>query len=280
MPDHSQDYLNTARDLSGYAKATDLAFCGLLACVDAIIDLRFAAPLIDHSAPAPAKRLAAELKARVARGVGGEFKFDWPGGSRWLETHLRPRLALGGTGAHAARIYSMLGLRALLALTDRSEGQLAQIDRPILLANGNSMVPVGDLTPGGPGRPYIYIFEYTAGCAAGGVIPQRSSRIIVRFGDPGLDMDRAFEALSVACAAQARSAILSGFNAVAIDSIDDALKWASGLARKWQDAGVPLIHLELAGYRSAPARDTAMEALSGVYNSIGMSYSEFNAFDP
>ena len=137
-------------------------------------------------------------------------------------------------------------------------------------------MPVSAVVPDeGQGRPNVYIFEFTAGEPVADVVPRRSSRIIVRFHDPGLDRDPEFEALSAALAAEAGSAVLSGFSAAASDALGAEVAWGRKLGLAWRDAGVPMIHLELAGYQSAADRDRAIEGLRGCYGSIGMSHSEF-----
>ena len=272
-------YAELARKLPAFGERCGLALCGLNTCVDAVVELHRAAPLFAADVPPAAAAFAAELKSRVAQGIGGEIRVEWPEGSAWLEERLRPRTAMGGTGAHAARLLSMLGGRALLALTDRSHHQLALVDGRILLAADGRALPVSALIPRGEGRPNIYIFEYTAGWQVADLVPRRSSRIIVRFNDPGLDHDEEFEAVSTMLAAEAGSGILSGFNAVASEELPAAVAWGRRLGLTWAAAGVPMIHLELAGYASASDRDTAIEGLRGSYSSIGMSHSEFLALE-
>ena len=272
-------YAELAQKLPTFGERCGLALCGLNTCVDAVVELHRASALFAADVPPAAAAFAAELKSRVARGIGGEIRVEWPEGSVWLEERLRPRTAMGGTGAHAARLLSMLGGRALLALTDRSGHQLALVDGRILLAVDGRAVPASAVTPRGEGRPNIYIFEYTAGLQVADIVPRRSSRIIVRFNDPGLDHDLEFEALSTALAAEAGSGVLSGFNAVASEELAPAVAWGRKLGQGWRAAGVPMLHLELAGYQSASDRDSVIEQLRGCYTSIGMSHSEFLALD-
>ena len=272
-------YAEMARKLPTFGKDCGLALCGLNTCVDAVVELHAAAPLFAADVPPAAAAFAAELRSRVARGIGGEIRVEWPEGSAWLEERLRPRTAMGGTGAHAARLLSMLGGQALLALTDRSAHQLALVDGRILLAVDGRALPASAVIPQGEGRPNIYIFEYTAGERVADIVPRRSSRIIVRFNDPGLDRDKAFEAVSTVLAAEAGSGVLSGFNAVASGELAEALAWGRKLGLAWRACGVPMIHLELAGYQEASDRDSVIEGLSGCYSSIGMSHSEFLALE-
>jgi ADP-dependent phosphofructokinase/glucokinase len=270
-------YVELAQKLPTFGGRCGLALCGLNTCVDAVVALREAGPLFEPDVPPAAAAFAAELRYRVARGVGGEIRVEWPEGSSWLEERLRPRTAMGGTGAHAARLLTLLGGRALLALTDRSSHQLALVDPRLLLAEDGRSVPAGAVIPRGEGRPNIYIFEYTAGQRVADIVPGRSSRIIVRFNDPGLDHDLDFEAVSTALAAEAGSGVLSGFNAVASDELAAEVRWGRQLGLAWAAAGVPMLHLELAGYQSAADRDSVIRGLQGCYSSIGMSHSEFLA---
>jgi ADP-dependent phosphofructokinase/glucokinase len=52
------------------------------------------------------------------------------------------------------------------------------------------------------------------------------------------------------------------------------------MAQSWKDAGIGLIHLEMAGYESPDCRDKAIAGLTGSVTSIGMSLSEFRGIDP
>jgi ADP-dependent phosphofructokinase/glucokinase len=268
-------YGELAARLSDYSRGMALALCGLAICVDSVISLQEAGPLFDESASPKAKALAKELSRRAALGLGGEIKVDWPEGPGWLTQRLAFRSALGGTGAHAGRVLTICGGNALLAVADRSKRQLSLIDDDILIAVQGRPVRAAEVAPGGPGRPDIFIFEYTAGQRFSTVTPGRSSRVIVRFTDPDLDRDPDFVNASTNLAPQAGAAVLSGFNAVPSDRLEDALAWTQKLVEPWRDGGVPIIHFELAGYQSIDARERTIRSLAGLFNSIGMSLSEF-----
>ena len=57
----------------------------------------------------------------------------------------------------------MLGAPALVALEDRSAGQLAVLHPETLVATEGGVAPVSSVVPEGRGRPPHYIFEFTAG---------------------------------------------------------------------------------------------------------------------
>ena len=268
-------YGELATRLADYAERAGVAFCGLATCVDSVVSLAEVGPLFDPTSPPEAKALAKELIGRADRGVGGEIRVDWPNGPQWLASRVPLHTALGGTGAHAARVLTICGAKALLAVADRSTRQLAQIDDGILIAVRGQAVRAADVKAEGPGRPDIFIFEYASGHAVANVVPRRSSRVIVRFTDPDLDRDADFVAASANLAFEAGSAILSGFNAVAADRLPEAFAWTRTVALKWLGNGIPVVHLELGGYQSVAARDSTLQSLNGLFNSIGMSHSEY-----
>jgi ADP-dependent phosphofructokinase/glucokinase len=165
----------------------------------------------------------------------------------------------------------------LLALEDRSEEQLTHIHPAVLLAENDRTIRVDDIVPRGASRPKIFIFEYTAGKAVGGIVPTRSSRIIVRFGDPGVEDDPEFERVSARLAPTAGAGVVSGFNATALSQLPRAIEVGRRIASSWRAAGMPTVHLELAGYVSDMARGSVLEGLRGTITSLGMSHSEYLA---
>jgi ADP-dependent phosphofructokinase/glucokinase len=261
--------------LPAYAAHARWTLCGLQACVDAFISLHAADALLDAAAPPPAVALAAELTRRAAAGIGGEIRVDWPEGPDWLDRALAPRPALGGTGPHTARVLTTLGAPALLALGCRDAEQLGVVDGTISLASAGRPVPAAQIAPVGAGRPKIYIFEYTAGRSVGPVTPPRSSRVIVRFTDPGIESDPEFDAVSVALAPRAGAGLLAGFNAIGRGDLAGAVRRAHALAARWRAGGVGVVHLELAGYDAPALRDSVIAGLSDVITSLGMSHSEY-----
>ena len=107
--------------------------------------------------------MLAELERRAVNGIGGELFIDWPDGPGWIDRHVTGRKAIGGTSAQAAYMLAHLGAPALVALEDRSAGQLAVLHPETLVATEGGVAPVSSLVPEGAGRPPHYIFEFTAG---------------------------------------------------------------------------------------------------------------------
>jgi ADP-dependent phosphofructokinase/glucokinase len=270
-------YADLVGRLPGLVGNARLTLCGLNVCIDAVAELHDAAALLEQRANPHAFALAGELKRRVAKGIGGEIRVDWPEGPAWLEQRLRLTTALGGTSAHAALVLATLGAPALLALADRSKEQLGHIHPAVLLAENDHPIRVDDIVRRGASRPKIFIFEYTAGRAVGAVVPTRSSRIIVRFGDPGVEDDPEFERVSARLARMAGAGVVSGFNAAALSQLPRAIEVGRRIASSWRAADMPTVHLELAGYVSDAARDSVLEGLRGAITSLGMSHSEYLA---
>jgi ADP-dependent phosphofructokinase/glucokinase len=106
------------------------------------------------------------------------------------------------------------------------------------------------------------------------VVLKRSSRTIVRFGEEHLDDDPDFVRESVIAAAQAGAGILSGFNEVGAQSIDETLEETVAMGEAWKEQGLETIHLEIGDYGTAKTRDKVLNLLGGVISSLGMSYSE------
>ena len=273
-------YANLIANLGGYVSHGRWTFCGLGVCVDAVLSAHDAVGVL-LAAPEPSARMLGQtLAQRAAAGIGGEIRMDWDAGPAWLDAALPPRRVLGGTGAHAARVLTLLGAPALLALGHRDTEQMACLDDGICLAEGGRPVPAREVAPRGAPRPKIYIFEFTAGRPVGAVMAPRSSRIIVRFTDPGLEDDPEFEALSTALAPEAGAGVLSGFSAVGGGDLDGAVARARSLGLHWRAAGVPVVHLEMAGFDTPALRDRTVAGLRGAFSSIGFSQSEYRAFVP
>jgi ADP-dependent phosphofructokinase/glucokinase len=272
--------MNVLERLDAEVSNARLTLCGLSACVDATVSLHGAAALLEPDARSDAAQFAAMLLERAAAGIGGEVKVDWTDGPVWLDARIPFGRDLGGTGAHAARVLTTLGAPALLALETRSPEQLSVLDPELKLARDGRMVPAKSVVPDHPNAIKTYIFEYTKGRPLGAATPPRSSRIIVRFVDPGLQNDREFASLSCRLAPDAGAAILSGFNTIGGVELAPALAWTRDLASRWRSAGVPAIHFELAGYARPEYRDRALSELTGCATSLGLSLSEFVALVP
>lgn len=279
--DETASYLTLSDRLPALARRAPLTFCGMSACIDATVVMGDMLPLLEAVEPLEAVAFAGMLKDRAARGVGGEVRVEWPEGPSWLSERLRPRFSLGGTGPHASWVLSTLGAPVVLNLGDRSRHMLSHIPTGVMLADRDRFVAAFSVEPHGAPRPYIFIFEYTAGVPVGEVVPKRSTRIIVRFDDPGLEHDSDFDALTRSRSASAGAALVAGFSAVADDELEGEIERVFALTGDWRAAGIPTIHLEMSGFSSAAARDRVIEASAGSgVTSIGMSHSEFAELHP
>jgi ADP-dependent phosphofructokinase/glucokinase len=269
-------YDRLAAALPDMAAAAHLALCGMSACIDARISLDRMTALFASRDP-QAKAFADMLLGRAEQGIGGEVRVDWPDGPHWLLAHETFDFALGGTGPQAAWTLATIGARALIALEDRSAHMLARVPGRILLVEDGRVVPRSQVRTHGVQRPDIYIIEYSKGVEVRGIVPPRSSRIIVRFGDPGLEHDDGFDGLSCGLAATAGTGLVSGFNCVPRGQLDDEIRRVFTLTRCWRAAGLQHVHLELAGYDAPELRDRVLAAAGGAVTSLGMSHSEFKA---
>lgn len=246
--------------------------------MDARVSMHDMAALLEANEP-EAAGFARTLLARARSGIGGEISVAWPDGPAWLAARVPVRYSLGGTGPHAAWALSVLGAPALLCLGDRSAHMLAHVPPRVLLAGDGALLPAHSVRAQGNRRPEIFIFEFTAGLPTGSIVPERSSRIIVRFHNPGLEQDHAFDETSRDLAPTAGAALIAGFNAVPAGALDSEIARAAALARSWREAALETLHLELAGYDSVDLLDKVLAGFRGVITSIGMSCSELNAIE-
>jgi ADP-dependent phosphofructokinase/glucokinase len=148
-----------------------------------------------------------------------------------------------------------------------------------MLATPAGILEVRGVRGGGPGKPAHYLFEYTAGQPVGRVIPPRSTRVIVRFQDEDLEWDDYFAEASIGLAAEAGSALLSGFNALAPATVPEVLRQVAELAGRWRDSGLEVVHLEWADYPAGKLAQV-LEALATAATSLGMSASELERVRP
>ncbi|MFT3975425.1 MAG: ADP-dependent glucokinase/phosphofructokinase [Amaricoccus sp.] len=273
-------YHRLAATIPAKVAAARLTMGGFIACVDARTDLAQATALFAPDAPPRAAALGAALVDRVRRGVGGEMLFPWPDGAAWLAAHLDLACSLGGTGAQAAWVLSSIGAPAAMSLGDRSTHMLAQLPPDILVVDGDRLVRCRDLAARGERVGDIYIFDFSAGVPVAGVLPPRSSRIIVRLADPGLDVDPDFDRVTPGLAATAGAGLISGFHAIPAEDLAAGIERVGGLCRRWSGAGLHLIHMEMAGYETMERMETVLDAFSGVVTSIGMSHSELRQIAP
>jgi hypothetical protein len=262
------------------ALRSGLFLCGMSTVVDARVDMHDMEALAEAPQASRAEHLFKLLQDRAARGVGGEIKVDWLDGPDWIRTHVKVRHALGGTGPQAAWVLSKLGAKSVIALEDRHRLMLSQIPSGVLIAQDGKVLEATDVIPSPQAVPETFIFEYTAGKPVGSVTPRRSSRIIVRFIDRGLQNDKEFNVVSAQLASTAAAGLLSGLNDVAPEEVAEVSKGLFALARKWRDAGLKVIHFELAGYSSLDLLNTVLNAMSGSVTSLGMSQSELLAISP
>ncbi|EJC75741.1 archaeal ADP-dependent phosphofructokinase/glucokinase [Rhizobium leguminosarum bv. trifolii WSM2012] len=259
---------------------TGIFLCGMSTVVDARVDMHDMAALVDAPQGSRAEALFKLLQDRANRGVGGEVKIDWMEGPDWIRTNVKVRHSLGGTGPQAAWVLSKLGAKSVIALEDRHSLMLKQIPAGVMIAEGGKLLEANDVTPSPQIVPETFIFEYTAGQSVGNVVPRRSSRIIVRFIDRGLQDDKEFNTISTQLASAAAAGLLSGLNDVAPEELADESKNLFSLARSWRDAGLKVVHFELAGYSSLELLNTVLNACRGSVTSLGMSRSELLALSP
>ncbi|RUU46278.1 6-phosphofructokinase [Mesorhizobium sp. M6A.T.Ce.TU.002.03.1.1] len=257
-----------------------LFLCGISACIDARVEMHDMQPLLGAPNGSPAAQLADLLLSRAARGVGGEVRFDWPEGPAWLRERLPLRYALGGTGPQAAWVLGQLGVRSLVAIEDRHAAMLRLIPAGVLLAESETLKTPDAVSPAGPHIPEIFIFEFTAGRAIGAVVPTRSSRVIVRFCDRGIQHDQDFETMSRRLAPSAAAGLLAGLNDEAVENVGAASRHVFALSRDWKAAGLKTIHFELAGYATQQAVEELFSHSRGAITSLGMSHSELLAMSP
>lgn len=264
--------------LPDHVESSRLTVGGFSACID--VYLSFHETLSQLNAArhncAEGAALLAELGRRALKGIGGELFIDWPDGPRWIDRHVTGRKAIGGTSVQAAYMLAHLGAPALVALEDRSAGQLAVLHPETLVATEAGVAPVSSVVPDeATERPPHYIFEFTAGERVGADRLPRSSRTIVRFDHDDLQHDAAFVRASIENAGDAGAGILCGFNEMAPESAGEELDYAAGVAAAWRKAGLPIVHLELGGFPSAALRDLTITRLLPAVTSVGMSLSEF-----
>lgn len=249
---------------------------GFSACVDVYLSFHEAFRKLSAAGHdcAEGAAMLAELERRALSGIGGELFIDWPDGSGWIDRHVTGRNAIGGTSAQAAYMLAHLGAPALIALEDRSAGQLAVLHPGTLVATGGGVAPVSALAPAGTARPPHYIFEFTAGERIGDSRVPRSSRTIVRFHHDELQRDPAFVRASGEKAGEVGAGVLCGFNEMPPENAEDELDYAVGVAAAWRKAGLPVVHLELGDFPSPSLRDLTIARLLPAVTSVGMSLSE------
>jgi ADP-dependent phosphofructokinase/glucokinase len=208
------------------------------------------------ASPHPIARAVAEaLLSRVASGRGGELLFRWNDGAEWVRQLLGEpaRTQIGGTGPQASWALAEIGAPSVLALRDRSAQQLAVVD------------PHGEPTK----QPHC-ILEFTAGTPFVDTSVPRSTRIILRFGDEPIEQDENYFDLTPHLHG-VQAALISGMNSLRPDDVQ-AKSWLTELSTRWREAGVGVVHHEMAEYATLRHMDEAIDARIGT--SIGLSLAE------
>lgn len=266
-----------ARRIPRLGRTARPTLLGFSAFVDACVSLDGGLALFADTAPAPARRLAAELVGRIAQAKGGEIDLGWPEGDIWLSEHLPHRIGAGGTSAQVAKALALLGAPTLLALADRSADQRAVLHGAIGLADTEGVRRLADVAGTGAGaKARHWIFEATEGAEVGGLRVRRSTRVITRLKDDAPEDDPAFARESVRLAPGAGAAAISSLVSTPDALLARTLARIGDLARRWRAAGLGLVHLELADYGARPAMPRQiLDALRGGVTSVGMSQSEW-----
>lgn len=314
----AERYRALADRVRARARQAAPVLAGFSACVDHVRRMdpdRIAALAAQVTVVGPAGEIATEVMERLRHGRGGEIALPWPGGTDWVDTLLGvpDRVQLGGTGPQAAWALAVLGAPSVVPLADRSAQQLAVLHPDVTLCTADGTASAGRLAgadrladagrlggadrlagadaSGGPGadapvarpgaakQPHS-VLEFAAGTPAPGLpggLP-RSSRIILRFVDDGIERDEWFAARSGELARTAAAGLLSGMNGLPEDGTGPADRaWLADVVRAWRDGGLPLLHLELAEFASVRALRAGCEEYAPLADSVGMSLSELAA---
>jgi ADP-dependent phosphofructokinase/glucokinase len=276
-PDWYHAYRDIGARMQRAAAQSRLILCGCCTCIDRLLTLQQAVPVLVSSPDPDAMLLGRELLRRAEAGLGGELLWRSAAAATLLE-QLDARSSLGGTAAQASYALAQLGAPVLLAVQDRTAEQVGLLHPDILIATEDRLARAGTLIPPHVrGRPPHFIIEYIEGRPVAGVVPRRSTRVIVRFSDDGMDHDPCFIRASARLASEAACGILAGLNAIPDDELAATLANASALAKSWRTAGLAVIHLELADFPNSSHRQAAIAALTGHITSLGMNYNELNA---
>ena len=273
-----ETYFAVAERLVSQAPHARLVFTGASACVDAIfpVGAEHLARLLERPADPVGAELLDRILDRITHGRGGELLTRWPGGPAWVFDLLGEpdRHQVGGTGPQASWALAALGARSVLALADRSAEQLAVIEPRAGICAVGTVVPASAITPHGtPSKLPHCILEFTAGVTHRDLTINRSSRIILRFGDEPVERDDEYLALTPELASAAGAGLVSGLNGLGEKDEDYAeTAWVRALTRAWSQAGLPIIHHELAEFPTVQRLRDAAEL--GTVTSVGLSLSE------
>jgi len=276
-------YDRLATEVPAIAAAATTLVTGFAVCLDRRIDLHAVAPALAGRPEAGARRLFAELMARARAGRGGELLADdWPDGAAFLDPHTLPDgMAIGGTSAQAAWTLAAIGAPSLLALGEAGPEELAALHAGIGLAEDEAKLgSPRQRRPARRSRPAHYIVEYTAGRPLPGFVPDRSTRIIVRFADEALQEDAMFDRWVATHGAQLRVGLLSSPNTVPAADLPPALARLAAAARAWRRAGLSIVHLELGDYPWPGTLDATLAGLAPEVTSIGLNQNELRGLVP
>lgn len=215
------------------------------------------------------------IRQWVKEGRDGELFIDDEAAEPVLEDVVgRPeRVQCGGTSIQASWSWSALGLRPLLALTNRTARQLAATADGVRVVEGAEIVPIRSVeATGGRPVPSNHVLELTAGTSADGVTVQRSSRITVVLRRKRLQLDGGFLARS-ADHVRGGVGLVSGLNGLGRER-EQALPVVAGALAGWREAGARMVHLELAEYARTGELGRVMELVGDQVDSVGMNASE------
>ncbi len=270
-----RDYVALAEDIRDRAPRIAPVFCGFAACIDRICDLDAVLEALQGRDDEPHTKLREQLVSRANAGTGGEFDAGLPDGERVFAGMRSVRSLPGGSSTQVAQQLAIAGAKPLLAL-ERRDPALLDLLHPNIQFAPQDETTVDQQQP--RPVPSHRIIEFSPARQA--VPTPRADRIILRFSDDCFQFDEAFAAFSQTAARDAGAAMLSGFNALRRDEFDRALTWSRRLASAWKDAGIPVIHMELADFASADDRQRLLEAFAGICNSVGMNVAELGALAP
>lgn len=221
--------------------------------------------------------LAEEILTRLRDGRGGALCVNWPAGESWISELLGmpSSLQLGGTGPQAAWALSVIGARSIIALTDRSDEQISVLPRQVAICAGNgTLVSPDQILARTPRRkPRNYILEFVEGTAWPSGRVCRSTRIMLRFLDYGIERDPCFAEAAPAIARRSSGLLISGLDSIP-DGDDDSIAWLKRLIADLQARGLPNCHLELAEFPRIGQMHAFASAFGGSIDSVGMSLSE------
>jgi ADP-dependent phosphofructokinase/glucokinase len=276
-------YDRLAAEVPAIVAAATTLVTGFAVCLDRRIDLHAVAPVLAERSEAGARRLFVELMARAKAGRGGELLVDdWSDGAAFFDPHTLPDgMAIGGTSAQAAWTLAAIGAPSLLALGEAGPEELAALHAGIGLAESEATLGSPQHRQPAPRcKPAHYIIEYTAGRPLPGFVPDRSTRIIVRFADEALQDDAMFDRWVAAHGPQLRVGLLSSPNTIPLSDLPAALAHLSAAARAWRRAGLAVVHLELGDYPWPGTLNATLAGLAPEVTSIGLSQNELRGLVP